>query len=349
LSKNIESISEFLIHAGTQYLLFDMGRCIRSIDTQAFLSIENGQIQAPYPRQQHFWCGVVYWNKNLSAQRYIWFIKLPVDEHGCVVDAARQHFLEKILTALTRSQSENTIDLAQTEQNSSNPYIYQPNQQQLADFNAQTRKRIGLSPCDDYQLALNYLKAPYIQDWRDISLQGLADVVAFVPEDQLTAILASLKSLPATVRQHLLSSLENVALSQQQVNSIVNDIEWQSDRSDNSLTYQLRALSQMPSESQRQQLISKILNHTNALTRDMLVVIAGRHWLGLHGENMMHFLEIAAELDTDLHSYSFFCSLFADIAQLPQIRNEALKALREPDRSSRLSDAIGALFKRKPS
>ena len=124
-------------------------------------------------------------------------------------------------------------------------------------------------------------------------------VVAFAPEDQLTAILTSVKSLPTTVRQHLLSSLENVALSQQQVNSIVNDIEWQSDLSDNSLTYQLRALSQMPSESQRQQIISKILNHTNALTRDMLVVIAGRHWLGLHGKNMLRFLEIAADLDTD--------------------------------------------------
>ena len=324
-----------------------MGRCIRPLDPQAFLALENGETQVQYPRQQHFWCGIVYWNKNLSEQRYIWFIKFPVDERGYIVDAARQHFLEKVFTALASANPDNNIDLAKTEQNSENPYIFQPNQQQLADFNANTRKSIGLPPCDDFQLALSYLKAPYIQDWRNISLQGLADVVVFASEDALTSILNTLKILPATVCQHLLSSLENKPISQQQATNIINDSDWQANIENNAYSYQLRALSQMPNETDRQTLIAQLLSETNSVTKDVLIVIAGRHWTGLNEANMMRFLESAAELDTDAHSFEFFCSLFADVVQLPQTRNEALKALRNPNRSSRLSNAIGALFKRK--
>lgn len=323
-----------------------MGRCLRTIEPQYFLEIENGEVPAPFPRQQHFWCGVVYWNKNLSAQRYIWFLKLPIDERGFVVDAARQHFLEKVVTALANVQAEEDVDLAKTEQNSDNPYIFVPNQQQLADFNAQTRKAVGLPPSNDFETALNYLKAPFVQDWQNISLQGLADVVAFAEDDVMSSILSSLTAkYPETVRQHLLASLENTTLARQYATHLINQFDWDTSQAKPLHHHLLRALAQMPDEAQRENLIKQVLESEKLLDTDTLIVIAGRHWSALATTNMSLFLEKAAALDTDNQNFSFFCGLFADIAQIPQTRDAALSTLRNPDRSARLSDAIGALFR----
>ncbi|HBI76406.1 MAG TPA: DUF3549 domain-containing protein, partial [Alteromonas macleodii] len=53
-----------LLHAGTEYQVFDLGRRLEPTDSQTFLEIENGSAYAPYPRQQHAWFGIVFWNKN---------------------------------------------------------------------------------------------------------------------------------------------------------------------------------------------------------------------------------------------------------------------------------------------
>ena len=67
-ANSINSISEFLLHAGTEYKVFDMGRRLTQLDAQSFLDIENGSAYAPYPRQQHAWFGIVFWNKQASTQ-----------------------------------------------------------------------------------------------------------------------------------------------------------------------------------------------------------------------------------------------------------------------------------------
>tara|TARA_Y100000814_G_scaffold293367_1_gene274622 strand:- start:1382 stop:1690 length:309 start_codon:yes stop_codon:yes gene_type:complete len=99
-AKQINSISEFLLQAGTEYLVFDLGRRIEPLESQTFLNIENGLHIPPFPRQKHAWFGIVFWNKRASNQHYIWFIKLPIDEQGLVVTATRNHFLQIIVDAL---------------------------------------------------------------------------------------------------------------------------------------------------------------------------------------------------------------------------------------------------------
>ena len=63
----INTISEFLLQAGTDYRVFDMARGIRPIASQLFLEIESASVPAPYPRQQHAWFGILFFNAWIAA------------------------------------------------------------------------------------------------------------------------------------------------------------------------------------------------------------------------------------------------------------------------------------------
>jgi hypothetical protein len=99
----INTISEFLLQAGTDYRAFDMARGIRPLESPLFLDIESAIVPAPYPRQQHAWFGILFFNKQMSIEHYIWFVKLPLDEQGLVIGAARQQFLQIVVEAMGQS------------------------------------------------------------------------------------------------------------------------------------------------------------------------------------------------------------------------------------------------------
>ena len=186
-ANGINSISEFLLHAGTEYQVFDLGRRLEPTDSQTFLEIENGSAYAPYPRQQHAWFGIVFWNKNASTQHYIWFVKLPLDEQGLVVAAARNHFLEIIVEALGQSVAEDTEN-AQTLPD--NPYSFVPNQSQLAQFNALVKRTLSQPLSEEAQKVEAYVQAPQLVDWQQISMQSVADFVQSLSHHPKQDVLA---------------------------------------------------------------------------------------------------------------------------------------------------------------
>lgn len=342
MSEHISSLSEFLLQAGTEYRVFDMGRCIRSTDAQTFLEIENGQRVATFPRQQHAWFGIVYWNKQLSSQQYIWFLKLPLDEQGKVVDAARQHFLELVMTALAEQTQDQSSTLEKASQTHQNPYVFTPNQQQLASFNARSRIAVGASVTEDQQMARQYLTSPQVVDWQKVSLQGLADCVHFADEETLLDWLQKLNgNFPSTVKQHYLCALEDRPISTQIAQVIAPLVNREQVNSPESL-WALRALAQVDDMPFREALITDLLTADN-LSGDALTVIVGRHWQALKNDNMLKLLEHTARHQRQ-HAPNFFASLFADVAQLPDTRNAALTVLRSPERSQDLAAAIGLLF-----
>ncbi|MBT0585020.1 DUF3549 family protein [Alteromonas oceanisediminis] len=349
MSQHIGSISEFLIHAGTQYAIFDMGRCIRSLEPQTFLAIEQGELPAPYPRQRHAWFGIVYWNKPLSEHRYIWFLKLPLDERGCVLDAARQQFLEIIVSAISKNKqtsapATDSIDLNEAQQ-PDNPYIFTPAQQQLADFNALSRKTLQLPPSADHVAAHDYLLAPAAQDWRNISVQGISDAVHFSTESDLLQFSECIEErFPPEVQVPLMSALEN-RVPCEKVAQVLDAQYHQSlaQKKPSALQF-LRAMAMVPDDDLRKNTVLAALD-TFGSHPDPLLVIAGRHWQALKSDDVMtRFLEAAAYVDEDRIQYPFFCGLFADIVQIPATRHAALNAVRSADRSDMLSQAIGALF-----
>lgn len=334
---HINTISEFLLQAGTDYRVFDMARGIKKLSSQQFLNIEHALFPAPYPRQQHAWFGLIFNNKQLGSEHYIWFVKLPLDEKGILISAARNHFLQIIVDALGQQLENNQQVNGQLPEN---PYSFMPNQQQLADFNSISRNELNLGQSVHYPAALAYIRQPEQIDWRQIPLQGIADIGALARQKETINLLVDKFPLLAEdVQTTLCASLEHQAIGNKLSQCIhawlmqdFNDIK--------RLQSTLRALSQSTSNKLVRELILQILNSKHSLDQNILILLAARHWQQLNDQQIsILFINKLAEVNTEL-----FISLFADLVQLPTLRQTMLNILRWPQKSAQLTAAIGQLF-----
>lgn len=330
--QQISSISEFLIQAGTDYRIVDMGRAFRVLESQTFLDIENAKSAAPYPRQQQMWIGLVFWNKTLSEQRYIWFLKLPLDEQGMLVSANRDHFLQTIVDALGTEFLEND-----DHELKDNPYTFTPTEQQMSDFNSFVRHLLQLPPSQYYQDAKNYMARPDLNNWKMLSKQGLSDVASALAKDaNAKHVVEGFAHFPEEVKQPLCASLENYALPAPLEEFFLSQLlSANSSQSDKCLC--LRALSMVSAEVSAKS-VDELLAASTTISTDMLVIIAGRHWQGLkEADRALRFFECCA-------AQNLFLPLYGDLVQIPAIRHSVLSVIRNPQRSETLAKQIQTLF-----
>lgn len=332
---SISTLSEFLLQSGCQYRVYDLGRGIRKLTTQQFLDIENNKQPHPYPRLGFAWMAVLFWNKQLSGQHYIWFLKLPLDEQGMLVCAARNHFLGIVLEALGRQMDNKSPD-----ELPEHPYGFVPGAQQMADFNSLVRHALKLPETEYQKVALAYLKKPEDFNWQDIPLQGLADIVVKLGEDELRSLfLSRFEQLNEAVQLSLLNSLENhkidVNLSEfvlQQMDTHRQQPVWQ--------IACLRALSQSQAEGLVTARLAALLSAPTEIDTNLMIIISGRHWQRLmHKDLLGTFMDRLA-----MQTPSLFAPVFADLVRLPELRADMLSLLRSPDKSDALTQAIGRLF-----
>ncbi|GFD81351.1 hypothetical protein KUL118_42130 [Tenacibaculum sp. KUL118] len=342
-ANSINSISEFLLHAGTEYQIFDLGRRLVPTDSQTFLDIENGSAYAPFPRQQHAWFGVVFWSKNASTQHYIWFVKLPLDEQGLVIAAARNHFLEIIVDALGQSVAEDTKN-AQTLPD--NPYSFVPNQSQLAQFNALVKRTLNQPLSEEAQKVEAYIQAPQLVDWQQISMQNVADFVYRLSmhprRDALEHAIETNTSLYSDVfLNSLMEMSESVSLSEGLLAAYLNEIDC---RDDINLAA-LRGTSEGTFNLTINTKLLSILKSDKSLRLDILSVIAARHFEQMEPLLLSAFLEQAAKVDEkDDHQGALFAGFFSDLVQIPKLRRQVLTLLHSKANSNILSNAFQQLF-----
>ena len=342
-ANSINSISKFLLHAGTEYHVFDLGRRIEPTDNQTFLEIENGSAYAPYPRQQHAWFGIVFWNKNASSQHYIWFIKLPLDEQGLVVAAARNHFLEIIVDALGKSIAEDTENAQQLPDN---PYSFVPNQSQLAQFNALVKSTLNHPLSEEAQKVEAYIQAPQLVDWQQISMQSVADFIHGFSRHAKRDVLE--KAIKANVALYsdvfvntLMETSESVSLSDNLLAMYLSKID---DGDDINLAA-LRGTSEGNFNPAVNSKLLDLLKNEKTQRLDILSVIAARHFEQMEPLLLSNFLEQAAKVDEkEGHQGALFAGFFSDLVQIPKLRRQVLTLLHSDANSDILSKAFQRLF-----
>jgi hypothetical protein len=364
----ISTLSEFLLQARTQHMVFDLGRGIRKIDNQRFFEWENQQAPCPYPRQDHAWFCIVFWNEHSSTQRYIWFIKLPLDENGLLMSAGLQQFIDIVTQALGKQLQHTQDSQAQLPKN---PYVFTPSQQQLALCNSLIRRELAHHAVAKPNV-IGYLQAPNaIKDsrqWETLSLQDMADAVihphALLQSSEATQTLIAnnINAYVAPVQSALLAGFECVEAGETLTQALIDFHQHCQTISDaNVASLSLRAMSYRPhakcvryishliSSANTEDLPSAHKVHTNTRTStvnsldiETCVVIAGRYWQILKDKKLLaKFMHQVALADS---SFQLFQGLYSDLVKIPETRNTLLGFIRTPERSNEVSMAIGALF-----
>ncbi|GGF84014.1 DUF3549 family protein [Alteromonas lipolytica] len=343
-SKSIHSLSEFLLHAGTDYRIFDLGRGVYPVSSQTFLDIENGQLCPPRPRQQHAWYAVVFWQSNPQAQRYIWFVKFPLDEQGLLIQASRNHFLQIIVDALG-----NQIAGEQgSDELPDNPYTFVPSQQLMAQFSAIARHTLNDPKSEGLEQAGQYLQTPAIIDWQQLPVQAIADLAVGINEQQAKHIINHFDQFSAPFLETLFSSLESVSLPDSLNSFFIKKLQALAadDAQKNTMLGILRALSTPEFNAELSQAINHLLNNVTQPDMHLLSVIAGRHDAQLDTLTAQRFLEAAAKADADgAYKHELFIGLFTDLVQIPALRRTMLTLARAHQHNPVMQAPLAALFK----
>ena len=343
-AKQINTLSEFLLQAQTQYIVFDLGRGIKPIDNQQFFDWENQLAPCAYPRQEHAWFCICFWNEKESQEQYIWYIKLPLDENGLLIQAARNQFLEIVVTALGSQLQHTSNEEAQLPEN---PFVFQPSQQQLADCNAHIHKALKQTRAGNNKV-VQYMQAPSVQDWQILSVQDIADYVSTSDSSdacpvQLT-LAKHLMHLPVPMLSCLFASLECIKINDVLSKAII--AFYKSSQEPVLRQLSLRALSHFePANiSLANHFVEQLILRDEALDIETLVLIAGRYWHILNEESiLLSYMDKVAAKD---NSFALFLGIYADLVKVPSCRASMLGLLRNTKRSDLVSQGIGKLFSR---
>ncbi|NOU50675.1 DUF3549 family protein [Pseudoalteromonas sp. JBTF-M23] len=341
MTAQISTLGELLSAAGTQWRVYDIGRRITKIDKQQFAQIEAAQVPYPFPLAGHALIAIQFWDNQATVDPYVWFLKLPLDEQSKLIVASRDHFasmvLEALGTELTGEQADGKLD--------NNPYVFTPNANKLAAFNALLKRELNRPASQYYEYSELYFAGKLPQDaWQSMAVQGIADFAFRLDHGQNNANLQkSWPSLPLEVKQPLSAMLEHIEVStvfSEQLQSAIKTSIEQKNLSE--LICNLRAISGSKAQGLIAQSVDLVLNSDYRFEADILLTLAGRCWeVFVDSERLFKFLDCAAN---NQQVDGLFASIFADLVAIPTLRPHVLAILRAENRSDELSRAIGRLF-----
>ncbi|MFC3093138.1 DUF3549 family protein [Alteromonas sediminis] len=328
MSENsIDSICEFLLHAGTDFRIYDVGRGIQPIPSQTFLQLENGEFPTPSPRQQQGWYALVFWQAahavNLNASRqYIWFLRLPVDEQSKIVNAARTHFLRTIVDAL---QQDPSMEKGLPD----NPYIFTPAETLRAQLTAKVKADLNQLSQQDSIKTFAYINAPGTVDWRNISMQEVHYAVYQLTDNSkvFKNLEQNWSQLAPAFLNVLLCALENIPLPDETEQFFIQQIK-QSQNAEMQ-TRLLLALHNPNTSINVSALLALLLSDPRSSTLSLLSVIAGRYGTSLSPALLSLFFQRCHELDESENADGeIIKGFYEDLVRLPAIRPHVLQLIR---------------------
>jgi hypothetical protein len=226
------------------------------------------------------------------------------------------------------------------------PYTFKPREDKMAAFNAQATQALTHPASQYYPAAKAYFSGhASLNNWQTLGMQGVADVAARLDEIETNEFVNTISMIPSEPFMMLSTFLENSEPSTRVVErfiAIAND-SLASKQPDLALICAcLRAISNSTATGLLAQFIRQLLTHDISRHIEILAIISGRTWQVLKQETVcQQFVEQLAHNDAD---YSGFSHLLADLMYLPDMRIPVMKALRNPERSEKLSSFIGTMF-----
>jgi len=344
-TNKISTLSEFLHQSGAKYRVFDMGRRITKLSPDEFVGFEWAKEPYPYPFKKSALFGVVFWDSKASVHHYVWFLQFPLDEQGLLIQAARDEFLVMILDRVGATMLSEGQDIDNALKDS--PYTFKPREDRMAAFNAMVTKSLAIMPSLYFDDALAYLTGKTdIDAWQSLGMQGFADVAARLDDvDEILALIEIIALMPTKPFLMLSTFLEN-AQTPTSIVEILNRrvlMELQEKEPDIAqICACLRAASNSPAKGLVDLMVKHVLENPCSRDIEVLATISGRIWRVLEQELICTlFVE---QLAHNSAKQAGFSQLLADIMFMPGMRPHIMKVLRSPNRSDKLSKAVGKMF-----
>ncbi|ANG62103.1 hypothetical protein A8C75_06090 [Marinobacterium aestuarii] len=337
----IQSLLDLIHQTGARCRLFDMGRRVSKVSAEVFGRVEQGQIAYPQPYLHHAWVGLLMWHPKEPQRNAVWFLKLPLDEQGFLIQAVRDDLLQRLLQNISGLLDGGPDALKD------NPFSFKPDAEKMAIFHAHAKVVLGLPASQHYEYAQHYFAGQLgFDQWPNLGLQGIADIVVRLEQGNNEALLiGALAQLPDAPLQALCCALEHVEPSHRLMQALQPRLDQclkQHGGDQGMLAALVRALSNSTSDTFRQAWLSRILASERALETEVLVAIATRCCESLKDPALLQaFLERLAAGDTGQNGFS---RVMADLMFMPALRRPIMQAFRNPERSETLSAAIGAMF-----
>ncbi|MGY6038119.1 DUF3549 family protein [Aeromonas sp. AE23HZ002T15] len=337
---SINTLTEFLTQANTQFQLFDMGRQVRPLASDHFSRIEQQQEPYPWPLQQHAWLAVHFFQSD-EARHYLWFLKFALDERGLLIAAGPKHFMDQVVETLGYKLT-GELDEEKAERLADNPYTFRPAEAKMASLHAKLARQLEQAPSAYLDALCHYLAVPGLDGWQALGLQGFADLAERLQDERnLALVCKALPRLPDAPLYALCQSLENAPLPPALQGALLERIGKEQEcaaPNAETLAYLCRAFASCNGNSLRTSKLLTLLQTQPSPA--LLLAIAGRLWPDLATPALLSlFLEQLA-----LQPAQFFNQVFAELVTLPALRGDMLARLRDPERSDALGQAIGRLF-----
>ncbi len=337
----IQSLLDLIHQTGARCRLFDMGRRVSKLSSETFGRIEQGQIAYPKPYLHHAWVGLLLWHPREADRNAVWFLKLPLDEQGFLIQAVRDDLLQRLLKNISGLLDGGPDALKD------NPFSFKPDAEKMAIFHAHANQALGLPASLHYEYAQQYFAGQIgFEHWPNLGLQGIADLVVRLDQGSNEALLiGALPRLPDEPMKALCCALEHVEPGHRLLQALQPRLEEYlalSGDDQGMLAALVRAVSNSRSDSLRQACLTQVLSSERSQETEVLVALATRCCDSLKDPALLQvFLERLAAGEP---GQSGFSRILADLMFMPALRRPIMEAFRNPERSDRLSAAIGAMF-----
>ncbi|ELJ8759391.1 DUF3549 family protein [Vibrio parahaemolyticus] len=323
--ENIQTLTQLLKNSHCEYQIFDLGRRIKTIDSQLFADVEKGLCPYSYPMQRKAHLAIAYWNEQ--KQPWIWFLKFELDERGLLKQSDIGNFIKYVVEAMGTRLSEEMSE-EQQQKLSNNPYTFKPSEDKMAVFHSQVRANLDLPTSQYYEHTQHYFTGGLgWENWQTVGLQGITDIAARLGKEQNAVTLRkALNHLPNEPLYALLGALEHVDLQERLAQRIAEKAQQEIHSAEPDLfllSALTRALAGAPTEVSLP-VLEAILQSPRLSHQEVLIGIAGRAWHLLSDAKIAEqFLLRLAQTGNQ----TLFNQLFADLVMLPELRMVLLPLL----------------------
>jgi len=339
----METLSDLLQQLQGQYRIYDMGCRLSKLSSTDFKKFEEGQKAYPLPWLRHAWVGILSWTptspKLGASSPTIWFLKLPLDERGLLIQAARDEFLNQLLETIGTNMLDEQASAEWAEQLKHSNLAFTPDQARMAAFHAQASITLEQPASRFYPAVRSYMSSENSQqNWQELGLQGFADFAMRL--DQQQQWQQKISQLPAAVLETIAAQLENQKLDHLVSKAFI--LRGEASINDGEKVACLRAISQSTDAASRQHWLKQILDKDNMVGVELLATITSKCSEDLLKPDLMGLFIHQCAADQGV-----FNGLVQELMYQPKLRIKVLEAFRAEDRSPSVIQAIGVLMGQK--